>query len=84
MKKTISAVIGKGDIFHNNRKIITENVDKDKISSNIILVQDDIKDVYHELFDTALAEYNSRQKRKDRMSNRELAHAGPLPSLFTV
>ena len=67
MKKTISAVIGKGDVFHNNRKIITENVDKDKISSNIILVQDDIKDVYHELFDTALAEYNSRQKRKDRM-----------------
>lgn len=67
MKKTISAVIGKGDVFHNNRKIITENVDKDKISNNIILVQDDIKDVYHELFDTALAEYNSRQKRKDRM-----------------
>ena len=31
-----------------------------------MLVQDDIEQVYHELFDEALTEYNARQTRKDR------------------
>lgn len=66
MKKTISAVIGKGSTHHNNRKFITENVDKSKIFNNIIMVQDDIKMVYHELFDEALEKYNAKQTRKDR------------------
>ncbi len=66
MKKTISAVIGKGSTHHNNRKIITENVDKSKIFNNIMIVQDDIKMVYHELFDEALEKYNAKQTRKDR------------------
>ena len=66
MKKTISAVIGKGSMHHNNQKIITKNVDKDKISDNITIVQDDIKMVYHELFDDALEKYNAKQTRKDR------------------
>lgn len=66
MKKTISVVIGKGSMHHNNRKIITENVDKDKIYNNVIIVQDDIKIVYHELFDEALEKYNAKQTRKDR------------------
>lgn len=66
MKKTISAVIGKGSTHHNNRKIITENVDKDKISNNVTIVQDDIKMVYHELFDEALEKYNAKQTRRDR------------------
>ncbi|MDE5763820.1 MAG: plasmid recombination protein [Ruminococcus sp.] len=66
MKKTISAVIGKGSTHHNNRKIITENVDKDKIYNNVIIVQDDIKIVYHELFDEALEKYNAKQTRRDR------------------
>lgn len=66
MKKTISAVIGKGSTHHNNRKIITENVDKDKISNNVTIVQDDVKAVYHELFDEALEKYNAKQTRNDR------------------
>ena len=66
MKKTISAVIGKGSMHHNNRKIITENVDKDKIFNNITIVQDDIKSVYHELFDESLEKYNAKQTRRDR------------------
>jgi len=67
IKRTISGIIGKGDTYHNNRKIITENVDTQRISDNIIIKQDDIKYVYHELFDDALAEYNAKQKRKDRV-----------------
>lgn len=67
IKRTISGIIGKGDTYHNNRKIITENVDTQRISDNIIIRQDDIKSVYHELFDKALIEYNSKQKRGDRV-----------------
>ncbi len=67
IKRTISGIIGKGDTYHNNRKIITENVDTQRISDNIIIRQDDIKSVYHELFDKALSEYNAKQKRSDRV-----------------
>jgi len=67
IKRTISGIIGKGDTYHNNRKIITENVDTQRISDNIIIKQDDIKSVYHDLFDKALIEYNSKQKRSDRV-----------------
>lgn len=67
IKRTISGIIGKGDTYHNNRKIITENVDTQRISNNIIIKQDDIKSVYHDLFDKALIEYNSKQKRSDRV-----------------
>lgn len=66
MKKTISVVIGKESTLHNNRKIIAENVDKSKIFNNITIVQDDIKLVYHELFDEALEKYNAKQTHKDR------------------
>ncbi len=67
IKRTISGIIGKGDTYHNNRKIITENVDTQRISDNIIIRQDDIKSVYHELFDEAFSEYNAKQKRSDRV-----------------
>ena len=66
MKRTISGQIGKGDINHNNRKFIAANVDKDRVGDNITLINDDIKKVYHELFDEAQTEYNAKQKRKDR------------------
>ena len=42
-------------------------MDKQRISENIIICKEDIKSVYHELFDDALAEYNAKQKRNDRV-----------------
>ena len=65
--KTISITIGKGSIGHNNRKFIAQNVDSSRTSENITLVCKDIKEIYHELFDKALYEYNAKQKRKDRI-----------------
>lgn len=35
-------------------------------SDNITYVRRDLRELYHELFDEALAEYNSRQTRSDR------------------
>lgn len=60
-------MIGKGDLYHNNRSFIAENVDKQRVKDNINIINEDIKKVYHELFDDALNKYNARQKRKDRM-----------------
>ena len=66
-KRTISGVIGKGDLYHNNRNFIAENVDRTRVADNITILKEDVREVYHELFDTALTEYNAKQKRKDRI-----------------
>ena len=66
-KRTISGMIGKGELYHNNRSFIAENVDKSRIADNITIIKEDVREVYHELFDTALTEYNSKQNRKDRI-----------------
>lgn len=65
--KTISIIIGKGSISHNNREFIAPNVDSSRTSENITLVCENLKDIYHEIFDEALSEYNAKQKRKDRV-----------------
>ena len=67
IKRTISGQIDKGDVNHNNRKFIAENVDRTRVKDNITIVKDDIKQVYHDLFDDALKEFNARQTRKDRI-----------------
>ncbi len=66
IKRTISGRIGKGSIGHDNRLFIAKNVDASRTDRNIVLVREDIEQVYHELFDKPLEKYNARQKRKDR------------------
>ena len=65
-QRTLSGCFGRGDLNHNNRSIITENVHEDKICDDIIICQRSLKQLYHELFDEALAEFNARQTRRDR------------------
>lgn len=67
MKRTISAMSGPGVIAHNRRNYIAENVDRNRTSLNIEYCYTDIRQMYHQLFDAALAEFNDKQKRKDRM-----------------
>ena len=66
MERTISFMNGKGSIGHNTRSFIADNVDASRIKNNITLIYEDIKQVYHKLFDKALDEYNAKQKRKDK------------------
>lgn len=66
MERTISFMNGKGSIGHNTRSFIADNVDASRTKNNITLIHEDIKQVYHKLFDNALDEYNAKQKRKDR------------------
>ena len=67
MKRTISAMRGKGSLTHNRRDFIAENVDSSRTPLNIEYCNEDIRAVYHELFDNALARYNEKQTRKDRV-----------------
>lgn len=67
MKRTISAMVGKGSITHNNRDFIAENVDGERTKNNITYCNEKIRDVYHELFDEALQKYNEKQTRSDRV-----------------
>ena len=67
MKRTISAMRGKGSLTHNRRDFIAENVDSSRTPLNVEYRNEDIRAVYHELFDDALAHYNEKQTRKDRV-----------------
>lgn len=67
MKRTISAMRGKGSLTHNRRDFIAENVDSSRTPLNVEYRNEDIQAVYHELFDDALARYNEKQTRKDRV-----------------
>lgn len=66
MKRTISAMSGDGVVAHNCRTYIAENVDQTRTHLNIEYCYTPIEQAYHELFDEAQAEYNAKQKRKDR------------------
>ena len=67
MKRTISAMRGKGSLTHNRRDFIAENVDSSRTPLNVEYRNEDIRVVYHELFDDALAHYNENQTRRDRV-----------------
>ena len=66
MKRTISAMVGKGSVNHNSRKYKAENVDGSRTHLNIDYCNENIKKVYHDLFDEALERYNDKQTRADR------------------
>lgn len=66
MKRTISFMTGKGSVNHNSRKFHAKNTDSERSYLNVEYCNENIKDVYHELFDEALARYNEKQTRNDR------------------
>ncbi len=66
MKRTISAMVGKGSVNHNSRKFNARNTDPERSHLNITYCHENIKTVFHELFGEALKRYNDRQTRADR------------------
>ena len=66
MERMISGMMGKGSVNHNTRAFSAKNVDKERSRDNVEFCHEDIKAVYHELFDEALERYNAKQKRSDR------------------
>ena len=66
MKRTISFMTGKGSVNHNSRKFHAKNTDPERSCLNVEYCNENVKDVYHELFDEALTRYNEKQTRNDR------------------
>ena len=66
MKRTISAMVGKGSVNHNSRKFHAANTDPTRSHLNKEYINEDIRTVYHELFDEAVERYNAKQTRQDR------------------
>ena len=59
-------MVGKGSVNHNSRKFKAENVDAERSYLNVNYCNENIKKVYHKLFDEALQRYNEKQTRADR------------------
>lgn len=70
MKASASITKGAGSLNHNRRKFLTDNVDKDRVKDDIILIDRDIKMVYEEVFGEALEKYNAKQKEMIGLLNR--------------
>lgn len=69
MERTISMMVGKGSLNHNNRTFTAKNVDGERSKCNKVYVKESIKKVYHALFDEALEAYNAKQTRADRRTD---------------
>lgn len=61
---------GRGNRQHNLRNYgegkLPSNVDASRTEQNIVWKDETIVQAYHRIFDDAVAEYNAKQKRKDR------------------
>ena len=59
-------MVGRGSVNHNSRKFHAKNTDPERSHLNVTYCHENIKAVYHELFDEALERYNTKQTRADR------------------
>ena len=66
IRKTISFSVGKGSLTHNRRDFIAQNVDSNRTQMNIEYCNENLEQVYHQMFDDALKRFNDKQKRADR------------------
>lgn len=84
LKRTLSIAKGKGVLGHNSREFTAENIDTERTKFNTCYIHEDIKKVYHQLFDVALEEYNNKQKRNDRKISDyyEKVHTSKQEKLF--
>lgn len=69
MDISLSFITGQGNLDHNNRTFISDNIDKARIKDNIIYKRESLEKAYDNLFGKYIEEYNEKQKRKDRQIN---------------
>ena len=74
MTATMTLRKGKGSLKHNKRAFVAKNVDRKRTPLNKIIIDEDIKQVYDNLFGKALEEYNARQTRANRKINNYYEH----------
>jgi len=66
MQRTISVMVGKGSVSHNNRQFHAANTDPSRAGLNRSYLHENILQVYRELFGEAVTRYNEKQTRNDR------------------
>lgn len=74
MGKSVSVMLGRGSLAHNNRVFSTENVNPTLTPYNVVFIRQKLKDAYQEIFGEALEQYNQKQKRNDRKIPDYLEH----------
>ena len=80
MGVTISGMTGRGSIRHNNRLFSAANIDRSRTGMNVTFCQEDLKQVYHQVFDEALAAYNAKKKKtRDKIPDYFQDFAAQLP-----
>ena len=63
MGVTLSGMTGAGSIRPNTRSFSAANVDRSRTAQNIVFCNEDLQQVYHMVFDEALAAYNAKQTK---------------------
>ena len=66
-KLSLTFRVDSGVLEHNNRIFKAKNVDADRTSDNITYKSENLEEKYHELFDKALDEYNSRKRSNEKI-----------------
>ena len=84
MSKSISMCEGKGSLSHNNREFTAKNIDSSRTKDNILFIQQELGEAYHQMFDEYLERYNARQKRNDRKINDYFEHLFNRPPSKSV
>ena len=69
MKRTISGMTGTGSLAHNRRDFIAENVNQNRVYLNICYRDENLKDVYKELFDESVERYNVGKRNDRKITN---------------
>ncbi len=63
MKRTISGMTGTGSLAHNRRDFFAENVNQNRVYLNICYRDENLKDVYKELFTQFGGFYYGKKKK---------------------
>ena len=77
---SVSFTLGKAssphgaNLDHNNRLFHAPNINPTRTEQNVTYIRQDVEDAYHELFDQAVAAYNAKQYRKDRIIHDYFEH----------
>ena len=68
-KISISFRVDDGVIEHNNRNFLPKNVDPARTCDNVIYKSENLQELYHQLFDKALTEYNSKKRSNEKITD---------------
>lgn len=69
MKRTISGMTGTGSLAHTRRDFIAEDVNQNRVYLNICYRDENLKDVYKELFDESVERYNVGKRNDRKITN---------------